>query len=67
MASLNLGWETAYTRGLRQLASLATNPGSAATAGVSRLRLHSDSVRLAVLLPQKTMLKIWNIDQVTRL
>ena len=23
MASLNLGWDTAYTRGLRQLASLA--------------------------------------------
>ena len=25
MASRNLGWETAYTRGLRQLASLAEN------------------------------------------
>ena len=39
----------------------------AATAGVSRLQLHSDSVRLAVLLPQNTKLEIWNIDLVTRL
>ena len=36
MASLNLGCETAYTRGLRQLASLATNPGIPDTAGVNR-------------------------------
>ena len=35
--------------------------------GLLAAQLHSDSVRLAVLLPQKTMLKIWNIDQVTRL
>ena len=39
----------------------------AATAGVSRLQLHADSVRLAVLLPQTTRLEIWNIDLVTRL
>merc|ERR1712045_202809 len=39
----------------------------AATAGVSKLQLHSDSVRLAVLLPQNTKLEIWNIDLVTRL
>ena len=36
MASLNLGWDTAYTKGLRQLASLAAKPGTAATTGVRR-------------------------------
>merc|ERR1712117_876175 len=42
----------------------------AATGGVSKVQLHSDGVRLAVLLPHHSptpSLEIWNINMVTRL
>ena len=39
----------------------------AATGGVSKVQLHSDSNRLAVLLPHNHSLEIWNINLVTRL
>ena len=39
----------------------------AATGGVSKVQLHSDNQRLAVLLPHSTSTEIWDINSVQRL
>ena len=39
----------------------------AATGGVTKVQIHSDNDRLAVLLPHSQSVEIWNIQLVTRL
>ena len=39
----------------------------AATGGVTKVQMHSDNERLAVLLPHSQSVEIWNIQLVTRL
>ena len=39
----------------------------AANAGVSKVKIHSDERRIAVLLPHNQAIEIWNLEDVTRL